>query len=154
VPKGEWQSWREEKCPRVKERMAQVYMQLARRREDIESELEKTPDLSLRAARQLITASPKRRRTSTPGEKKPQEDKPELPDWVVAYNESSDTDKAAGIAHIVTDLLTYMSAADRDKLMVRALGNAAEHAPTKKQRNAIREAQKPYLDGIPYTRIN
>jgi hypothetical protein len=154
VPKGEWESWREKNCPRVKARMTQIYVQLARQRVKIETALETAPDLSIRVARRLIAGNKsKQQRPRAPG---PQEDKPEIPDWVVAYEEASDTDKADGIAHIITDLFTHMSAAARAQLTARVLGNAAENARTEKQRNAIRNAirEAPYIDGVPYSRNN
>jgi hypothetical protein len=153
VPKGQWESWREKNCPRVKARMVQIYAQLARQRDRIETALETAPDLSIRVARRLIASKSEKTRRQPPNQKKEsQENKPELPDWVEAYNEASDADKAAGIPHIITDLFTHMSAASRAKLTARVLGNAAEKAPTRRQRNAIRKAI--CLDDVSYSRTN
>jgi Protein of unknown function (DUF3102) len=152
IPEGQWRDWLEKDCE-LKTSTALLYMRIARHRGQIETVREKVPGLSIRGARKLIAAESKEGRQS-PRQPKLQEDKPAIPDWVDAFNQASDEDKAAGIPHIITDLISHMTAAARADLERRVLGNAAEHARTKKQANAIREAQKPYLDGIPYSRIN
>jgi hypothetical protein len=153
IPEGEWRDWLATNCS-LKTSTALLYMQLARHRDEIEAKRKETPELSVRAARKLIADKSKARR-ELPSPRKPQEDKPEIPDWVVAYNDASDTDKAAGIPHIIIDLFTHMSAAARAKLTARVLGNAAGHAP-KKVGDAIRKLQKlpACLDNVSYSQIN
>jgi len=160
IPEGEWGGWCVKNCPRIKEGMIQIYMRLARNRALIEAALRKNPDkpLSVRAARSLIAVSragqQQSSRRSPPTQPEPQEDEPEIPNWVKEYFESSDIDKAAGISQVIADLIKHMAPTDRDTLVARALGNAAEHAATKKQAKAIREAQRPYLTGITHSRIH
>jgi hypothetical protein len=54
VPEGEWRRWLRANCF-LSVRTAELYRQLAANREQIETELERVTDLSLRAARRLIT---------------------------------------------------------------------------------------------------
>jgi hypothetical protein len=54
---GGWKRWLRENCL-LGVSTAQLYQQLARHREEIESEILRVPDLSLRAARRLITKAP------------------------------------------------------------------------------------------------
>jgi hypothetical protein len=154
IPEGQWRTWLDTKCS-IEVRTAQLYMQLARHRDRIEACKER-PGLSLRAARRLIMDDSKAKRQSPKPAEAPSKDAPKIPEWERLYNEATDEDKALGISHIIIDLFTHMSATARAKLTERVLGNAAEHAPTKKQRNAIRRAQKqsPYLDDVSYSRIN
>jgi hypothetical protein len=49
-----WKEWLRENCF-VSDRTAQLYQQLARHRDDIEAELQHNVELSLRAARRLIS---------------------------------------------------------------------------------------------------
>jgi hypothetical protein len=146
VPAGEWEGWLSKNCSRIKKREAQIYMQLARRRDDIEYELKKCPDLSLRVARRLIMENGGRQSGRRQHTDKRVE--PETPDWAVTFEQSSGAEKTAGLtSKRVRDMFAHMPAAVRDELADLVLGNAAEHAPTKKQRNAIRRAQKqPYLE--------
>jgi hypothetical protein len=64
VPSGKWKWWLKEKRFQIKEnrflsvRTAQLYQQLARHRDEIEAEIERVGELSLRAARKLITKKP------------------------------------------------------------------------------------------------
>jgi hypothetical protein len=53
-----WKKWLRENCL-VSDRTAQLYQQLARHRDDIESELQRGVELSLRAARKLISGPSK-----------------------------------------------------------------------------------------------
>jgi hypothetical protein len=153
IPEGQWRSWLNKDCE-LKPSTALLYMQIARHRGQIEAVRREVPGLSIRGARELIAAESRAGRQSS-SRKKPPEEKPELPDWVTAYNESSDADKAAGLPHIITDLITHLTAASLAELTSRVLGNAAEKAPTKKQRSAIRAAQKQVLlEDVPYSRIN
>src|SRR5262249_20158781 len=115
-----------------------------RQRDIIDTKRKESPELSVRAARRLLADKSKARHRQAPS----RQDKPKVPDWVEAYNEASDEDKAGGIPHIIIDLFTHMSVATRNELEQLVLGNAAAHAATKKQRNAIKSAQKPrpYLE--------
>ena len=56
VPTGKWARWLKENCF-LSIRTAQLYMQLAQHRPEIEAEISRAPDLSLRAARRLISKS-------------------------------------------------------------------------------------------------
>jgi hypothetical protein len=151
LPKGELGRWANNICPRVKEREAQVYMQLARRRNDIERALKANPDLSLRLARRLIMK--RKENESDEGDRSESNSdaplKPKIPDWVKAYDQSSDEDKAAGSdVFDFKDFFAHLTATKRAELEDLVLGNAAAHAFTKKQQNAIKNAQKarPYLE--------
>jgi len=72
VPSGQWARWLKENCF-FSVRTAQLYMQLAGNRGDIEAEISRAPDLSLRAARRLISkpkselATPGKRTTARAG---------------------------------------------------------------------------------------
>jgi len=61
VPSGKWKWWLKEKRFQIKEnrflsvRTAQLYQQLARHRDEIEAEIDRIGELSLRAARRLIS---------------------------------------------------------------------------------------------------
>jgi len=68
VPEGEWRRWLRANCF-LSVRTAELYRQLAAHREQIEAELERVADLSLRAARRLIMV--KRKREEGDGEPKP-----------------------------------------------------------------------------------
>jgi hypothetical protein len=56
VPDGQWAVWLRKNCA-LSERSARLYRQLANHREEIEHRLAEAPELSLRAARSLITKS-------------------------------------------------------------------------------------------------
>jgi phage N-6-adenine-methyltransferase len=54
VPHGQWLRWLAENCPTVSPRMAQYYMDLARKRPELESKCETVSHLTLREAVQLL----------------------------------------------------------------------------------------------------
>jgi len=145
VPEGEWESWLSKNCPRVKIRMVQVYMQLARHRDKIEAALRKTPDLSLRVARRLIMKNDQREddedTRGAPSE-------PKIPDWVKTYNQSSDEDKTAGSdVFNLKDFFAHMSATKRAELEELVLGNAEKHCLSKRGRATIHKLRKrPFLE--------
>jgi hypothetical protein len=56
VSEGRWLAWLKDNCF-LSKRTAQLYMQLARHRDEIETEIALAPELSLRAARKLISKS-------------------------------------------------------------------------------------------------
>jgi hypothetical protein len=58
VPKGRWEAWLDQNCA-LSDRQAQRYMRLANHRDLLEPRLVNNPELSLRAADQLIAAAPK-----------------------------------------------------------------------------------------------
>jgi hypothetical protein len=61
VGSGKWKAWREENCPKVKERTDALHRRLAAHRARIEQELAANPDLGVREAVELISTpkSPK-----------------------------------------------------------------------------------------------
>jgi hypothetical protein len=69
VPRGQWRRWLKDNCL-LSERTALLYVQLAHHRQDIETEISRVPELSLRAARRLIAKpkpkSPKSSKASKP----------------------------------------------------------------------------------------
>jgi hypothetical protein len=70
VAKGQWTRWLKENCF-LRKSTALLYMQLARHRDEVEAELTRVGELSLRAARRLVTkpdkpSEPKPKKQSTP----------------------------------------------------------------------------------------
>jgi hypothetical protein len=147
IPEGGWGTWLGNGCS-LEVRTAQLYMQLARHRDEIEARLEETPDLSLRAARRLIAnkQGAQNSQTDAPAEI----GKVDEPDWVTAWKQASSGDKTAGFDHFnLKDFFTHMPAAKRAELKELVLGNAEMHAGSKSQRNAIhklRRKPRPFLE--------
>jgi hypothetical protein len=140
-----WGTWLERNCPRVGMRTAQIYMQLARRRDDIEYELKRNPDLSLRVARRLVMNSRKNQRLRAKRRQGANPEDSEIPDWVLAWRQASNEDKTVGSDHIpIGEWLDHMPASKVAELEARVLGIAAARAPTRGQQNAIKRAiRKP-----------
>jgi hypothetical protein len=118
-----WKKWLRENC-RLAVSTAHLYQQLARHREEIEAEISRVPDLSLRAARKLITKT-----TSETTESEAEaaseastELAPIVPQWLVAYNQASPEERTRGLASIDTaDFLAVMPTGLRDELMSRVV---------------------------------
>lgn len=89
-----WKLWVEESCS-VPFPTAALYMQLARRRAEIEAERERVGDLSLRAARRLI-AKPK---STASQSRKP------VPDLLVAWRAATHAERTTTFAAIPDDEL-------------------------------------------------
>ena len=133
--KVNWEEWLQENCS-LGVSTAHLYVQLANHREKIKAKLKETPDLSLRAARRLIA---KKARQSGSQQRTNKKDESETPDWAVAFEQSPDAEKTAGLTFDrVKNMFAHMSVAVRDELANLVLGNAAAHAATDKQRTRIR----------------
>jgi hypothetical protein len=108
---GGWKRWLRNNCF-LGVSTAQLYMQLARHRQKIEAEIQRVGDLSLRAARRLI---------SEPTEKMPKPEKL-VPKLLIAWNQASDTEKTEALVKIkLVDFLRVMPDAWRTELKTRGI---------------------------------
>jgi len=118
VPAGQWGRWLRDNCF-LSTRTAQLYMQLAEHRIEIEAELERVTDLSLRAARRLIM------------EPKPSNKKPPPPALLNAWLQASDDEKRQLLNTVgLRKLLAVMPPAWRTDIEKHILGqHAASTSP-------------------------
>jgi hypothetical protein len=106
---GGWTPWVQKYC-RLGESTARLYMQLARHRAKIESEVERVGELTLCGARRLITKKPPKQPTP----------KPHL---LVAWRNSTDRERTAALEAIpLLDFLHAMPMAWRTELTARGAG--------------------------------
>jgi hypothetical protein len=143
VPDGTWHRWLKDNCfPSI--RTAQLYIQLAQHREEIESELERVTILSLSAARRLIMSSADKS-DAEPINVHGSASKPDaviqlLPFWQAA----SDTQRSQFLAAIgLPALLAAMSEDMRNELEQREWGSLKARCKTKKGRALINRLRKP-----------
>jgi hypothetical protein len=87
-----WKCWLRDNCF-LAVSTAQLYMQLARHRAEVEAEMARLPALSLRAARRLIAAPTER----TPKPKK------SIPDLLTAWRAATDSERTHALADIPID---------------------------------------------------
>jgi hypothetical protein len=111
-----WKRWLRENCF-LSQRTALLYQQLARHRAEIEAEIERVGELSLRAARRLIAEPAKK------------ESKPK-PDLMVAWNKATAEELTRHFdAVTVVGLLRVISLAFRRELEGRLRKEKTEDAP-------------------------
>jgi hypothetical protein len=97
VASGQWANWLKANCS-LSRRTAELYMQVAQHRDDLEARMADIPTLSLRAAAQLI-AEPK----VAPKQKAPPRPKPTLQ---AAWNAAAPSERAAVLGRMpLADLL-------------------------------------------------
>jgi hypothetical protein len=141
VPGGIWQRWLLDHCC-LSVRTAQLYVQLAEHRGEIESELGRVANLSLRAARRLIMqpAPANKPDTESNDADAPSGVSQLLPSWQTA----SKTQRSEFLVAIgVTALLAAMPVGMRDELEQRGLGSLELRARTKHARAVIKKLRKP-----------
>jgi hypothetical protein len=157
VPEGKWGRWLRENCF-IGHSTAKLYMRLASHQTIIEDELVMTPELSVRAARRLLTKSTQSEVKEAAAEE-PGEDEPDAasasaePDHaaalLAAWKAASIAERKDFLATITLDAMLKVMPDDwRPELERRVLGNAAAHCGTKKERAAVRRLRKkrPYME--------
>jgi Protein of unknown function (DUF3102) len=158
VDDGKWGKWLRDDCE-LSRSTALLYMRLANHQGDIDAARVQLPDLSLRAARRLLTKSitPEAKESDAAelDQEEPEADGLEVasPDhtaalraaWEVAPIEAQKEFLAAILAMFqgsLSDLFGMMPEALQDELLDRAESSLAAGSTTKKQREAINKARK------------
>jgi hypothetical protein len=109
-----WKKWLRKNCF-LGTSTAQLYQQLARHRAEIEAEMARVPELSLRAARRLISKPPKK------------VSKPDKPDLLVAWNRASEEERTAVLSSVsIVDFFRVMPPRWRDLIEARVINLRAE----------------------------
>jgi hypothetical protein len=133
-----WQRWLRDNCF-LSVRTAQLYVQLAQHRQDIEAEISRIPDLSLRGARRLITRS-KTAGGAGDNKSKSQETTASLADLWAAASPEERTGFLDEIA--LTDLLEVMPASWKIEIERRVVSGLAARFPGAKTGPAIKMVQR------------
>jgi hypothetical protein len=142
VPAGTWQRWLRDHCF-LSIRTAELYIQLAQHREEIERELERVADLSLSAARRLIM-KPANKSDAESNAADGLPSKPDAPQLLPSWQAASDTQRSDFLLKIgLTALLAAMPPDMRNELEQRGLGSLKARAKTKKARAVIENLRKP-----------
>jgi hypothetical protein len=140
---GTWVRWLQDHCF-LGVRTAQVYIQLAKHREQIERELDRGADLSLRDARRLIM-KPANKPDAESNEGDGSSSKPDavsqlLPSWQTA----SGTQRSAFLKAIgLSALIKAMPPEMLNEIEQRGLGSLELRAKTKKARTVLKKLRKP-----------
>jgi hypothetical protein len=134
APAGGWIRWIKNNCGDMPRSTAKLYMRLAKHRTEIEKEREKSPNLSLQAARRLIT-KPK---SEQPNESEQPDDSNESDAPAAAeilietWNQASDADRTAFLEKIdIDDFIKVMPDEFRIALDARVRGNIRAKLPPK-----------------------
>jgi hypothetical protein len=119
-----WKKWLRQKCF-VAVSTAELYMQLARHRDQIEAELQRNAELSLRAARRLIAKPALRKRVKTPADSIATK---LVAAWKAASNDQR-RDFLDGIG--IDEILVAMSAGFGRELRDRVSGSSSQNKKRK-----------------------
>jgi hypothetical protein len=121
VAPGQWAKWLKANCF-LSRRTAELYMQLAQHREELEKRMVELPTLSLRAAAQLI-AKPK----EAPKKKAPPPPKPALQ---AAWNKAALSERATVLGRMaLADLLHILPPALRARFYASGKAASGEETP-------------------------
>ena len=160
VGDGKWSKWLRDDCE-LSRSTALLYMRLANHQGDVDAARVQLPNLSLRAARRLLTKS-----TQSETEEAKAEEPDQAPDeaggeeaeaappdhtanLMAAWQAASIAERKDFLATITLDAMLKVMPDDwRPELERRVLGNAAAHCGTKKERAAVRRLRKkrPYME--------
>jgi hypothetical protein len=109
-----WKRWLRENCF-LSVRTAMLHMQLARHHAEIEAEIERVGELSLRAAVRLI---------SKPSKKAPKSHKPDL---LVAWSKATEEERTAALTNVdIVDFFRVMPKDWREQIEARVVNLRAE----------------------------
>jgi len=141
VPAGHWERWLRDSCF-LRARTAQLYQQLARHRQDIEAKIERVPDLSLRAARQLVAKPRAKAEAAEPTVTEASITATPSPTLLEVWNAASDEARRAFLEQVgVPGLLSVLSDSMKSDLAKRSFGAAASSS-------ALSEKEKRKLKSI------
>ena len=125
-----WKKWLRKNCF-ISVRTAMLYMRLARHREEIEAEIERAGELSLRAAIRLI-AEPSNH---------PSKPKRQISDLLAAWRAATDAERTHALAAIsINEFYAVMPTSWRAHIETRAAKPRAESEPFIKASEVLRRA--------------
>jgi len=145
-----WKRWLRTNCF-LSPSTALLYQQLARHRSEIEAEIEEIGELSLRAARRLVT----KRKPAEPEttESKPGTTKTTEPPLITAINNASDAELTAALAALGFDrFMRVMPDQWRPKLEARAGGQIIRRAKARHPNTKLKNLKLEVVGGTELTR--
>jgi hypothetical protein len=149
VPPKKWGAWLRANCF-MGSSTARLYIQLAEHRTEIENEVSRFPDLSLRAARKLIAKPPK---SETKTEKSAAAAPAPAPTLIEAWNTASGEARAAFLESVgVPELLAVASDPMKIEIVRRTIGSLQSRFPDDKRIRSIKrkiEQDRAYLLAAP-----
>ena len=158
VGDGKWGKWLRDDCCNLSRSTALLYMRIANHQGDIDAARVLLPDMSLRAARRLLTKSEAKEAAAEEPDQAGGEEAEAAPpdraaDLLAMWKAASLTDQKNVLAAIfetipLTTAITVMPKAWRDKLEGRAHGSLKSRCATKRERDTVRKLEKkrPYLE--------
>jgi hypothetical protein len=160
-----WGKWLRDDCCNLSRSTALLYMRVANHKGDIDAARVLLPDMSLRAARRLLTKSeqseakeaaaeePGQAPDAAAGEEAEAAPPDRAADLLAMWKAASIADQKNVLAAIfdtipLTTAITAMPKAWRDKLESRAHGSFKSRCTTNRERDTVRKLEKkrPYLE--------